>query len=246
MNKLKPAIGFLGIGLVCAALFQNCSGAKFVSDNLSLDQYSLSSISPSASPSISTSSSPSPQSSASPTPNAQCTNNAMNVYSWDNSNQDPMQVGFAPQMSALLGVVSITNTGTTSATNPYAGSAISSGSAWRINSVTSLASAGSTATKTTTYMNKLVSHEGKLECFFGPVIQPGGCQVLSTEAKLSYNDVGVGLNGVDGFVGYLSCPVKYIACRVLNSNYSVEFLGANREKLTVPQNRPFVIKRGCN
>lgn len=169
----------------------------------------------------------------------------ISVYQWTNSTSDPMTVQGAPAAGARLGRLRIDDG---SAGNPFKSSPWpGSDYGWRISTAQTYAGGVS---RVTMYMNKWNSTDGNgeyLTCTFGPVLdtEKPGCQVKSPEGKINYQNIGVGLNGVDGFIGYLSCPEKFIACKLERTSRKLIFVNTQNESLQIESNSPFIIKRGC-
>ncbi len=240
---------YASIGIVVAAIigitlgFQNCSGYK--TKNFEVDTSSTdvpSDQNPGDNP-------PGEDPGDTPPPTNTCDSTTqkyfLSVMELLNADEDLTET--APQIGPKIATMKLDEG--TSALNPFQGEALAAGVGWRISTVRVSNSDGTA--KTVNFFTKWDENNSseKLNCYFGPVMPMTDslCQNPADPpvAKMFFENMGVGLNGVNGYIGYLSCPPKYIACKVIGSSKEVQFVNKLGEDLRIPASKPFIVKRGC-
>jgi hypothetical protein len=174
-------------------------------------------------------------------PDLDCYMDYATVFPWDNSDKDPMVE--APKVGAQkLGTLKLFNSTQTTAATLASSLSYLQNAHWKFYAIRNVKADGTSSV--TAYINKFDQNDtsNELTCYFGPKFSTTG-QVLAPEAQLRYQNIGVGLNGIDGFQGYLSHKDKFIACKLTKGNQDTVMYGArNNEQVTA---KSFIIKRGC-
>lgn len=173
----------------------------------------------------------------------ECYMNYVSVFPWQNASQNAMEV--APVLGATkIGTVPVFNGSQSSAGQLRQSLGFLENSHWRFYFVRSENANGSSSL--TAYLNKEDQMDGsnELTCYFGPTFDASGATIVDPAAKMVFQNIGVGLNGVDGLTGYLSHKDKFIACKVTKGSKNVAIYG-DQNKSFSSEGQSFVIKRGC-
>lgn len=234
---MKFAAAGLFVFVLAAVLFgfQNCAGNKNI--NTSVDSASTD-VPPDQDPNDPPNGNPS-------TCNSASEKYYFTVSEWLNPNADLYAT--APVMGLKLATLRLDEA--TTGGNPFQGQALANGVGWRVATIRVTNNDGTA--KAVNYFTKWdeTNSVEKLNCYFGPVMPSTDslCQNPANPpvAKMLVDNIGVGLNGVNGYIGYLSCPPKYFACAVSGSSKEVQFLNKTGQDLRVPASKAFIVKRGC-
>ena len=176
-------------------------------------------------------------------PDQDCYLNYVSVFPWQNADQNAMEV--APALGATkIGTVSVFNGSQTIVGELKQNLGFLENSHWRFYFVRSVSSNGSSSL--TAYINKEDQMDGsnELTCYFGPKFDATNTKIVDSSAKMVFQNIGVGLNGVDGLIGYLSHKDKFIACKVTKGSKNVAIYGEQNKSFS-SGSQSFIIKRGC-
>lgn len=242
---MRKIFSFLFVATT-ALLFQNCSNQGSIISDSSVSQ--ASSGTPTAagdsaqaqSQDLDVSNPLSPTSTLSA---QECFLNYVSVFPWENSDQDAMEV--PPLLgSTKIGTAKVFNSDQNTVESLQMSLSYLPNSAWRYYFLRTVKVDGSSSL--TAFANKIDENDASTEltCYFGPFIDAtgGSCNVTDSKAKMVYQNVGVGLNSVDGQAGYLSCSAKFIACKVTKGTKNVVIHTSSGNPITA---NAFVLKRGC-
>lgn len=169
-----------------------------------------------------------------------CYFNYVSIFKWENAN-DSNAFEVAPVTSLLkVTTLKIYNSSNHSQLNAILN--YFPDTAWKYYFILS---PGTTpgSTMVTSYLNKKDSSDFSTEmtCGFGPTFDENS-KIIDPGARIVYQNVGVGLNGIDGQSGFLSHKDKFIACKFTKGSQGILLYG---ETSYQTMHSPFVIKRGC-
>ncbi len=167
-----------------------------------------------------------------PISDLECFRDYVSIFEWTNPPSSFVE-DIIPTYGAKIGTMKIFND------DPP--SNFPEGSFWNIaHQIKSTTSGG---TKVDTFMHKKVPSDPSniLTCAFGPYTD---CYTITDpKAQFPYENIGAGLQGVDGYSSFLSCSQKFIACQVTTGEMKVHFISSSDTNFST--NKPFVMKRGC-